>query len=200
MADVYVNLALLKAQITMAAGVIDRDDLLQVALDAAHEDIDAHCGRRFGLDATATARVYETAGRTVAEGNGELLLLDDIGSLTGLAVATGDGTTWTTLAGTAYRLVPDNALARGRAITGLLAPRGGWGWPTGLVQVTAKWGWPAVPARVKEATLIQAGRLYARRKSPEGVLGSADWGAVRVSRVDPDVAALLSRLTLAGLG
>ena len=55
-----------------------------------------------------------------------------------------------------------------------------------------------MPAQVAQATLIQAARLYKRRESPEGVLGNAEWGSIRLSRVDPDVAALLSRFTRLG--
>jgi hypothetical protein len=39
--------------------------------------------------------------------------------------------------------------------------------------------------------IMQAARLYKRRRSPEGVAGFAEFGVVRVSRVDPDVAELL---------
>jgi hypothetical protein len=67
------------------------------------------------------------------------------------------------------------------------------------VRVTAKWGWPAVPDTVVQATLIQASRLYRRKDSPEGVLGSAEWGTVRLGRVDPDVYALIQQLILPGM-
>jgi hypothetical protein len=53
---------------------------------------------------------------------------------------------------------------------------------------------------IREATLIQALRLYKRKDSPEGVLGSAEWGTVRVSRLDPDVAKLVESLVLPGFG
>lgn len=48
-----------------------------------------------------------------------------------------------------------------------------------------------VPAAIKLATLIQATRLMKRRDSPEGALGFADVGVIRLSGKDPDVAALL---------
>jgi hypothetical protein len=43
-------------------------------------------------------------------------------------------------------------------------------------------------------------RLYKRKDSPEGVLGTAEWGGpVRLSRVDPDVAALLTPFVIPGM-
>jgi hypothetical protein len=51
-----------------------------------------------------------------------------------------------------------------------------------------------------QATLIQAARLYRRKDSPEGVTGSAEWGVVRLPRIDPDVSALIKDLTLPGIG
>lgn len=200
MADEYVSLDLLKAQITMKPGVIDRDELLQLALDTAHEDVNEHCGRRFHLDTTATARTFRIADRIAAGPDGQTLIVDDIGSITGLVVETGSAASWSVMAASFYEFAPENAFVQNppRPITGLLL--GGGAWPDVLsrVRVTARWGWPAVPAKVREATLIQATRLYGRRNSPEGVLGSADWGAVRVARVDPDVEAMLAHFVLPG--
>lgn len=200
MTDVYVTLPLLKAQITMKPGVIDRDDLLQLALDAAHEDVNEHCGRRFGLDSPATARIYRLEQRVVYNSDGQKLIVDDIGDPAGLIVEVGSGTSWTVQT-SLVDLQPENAIVQGKPITGLLMAASYWPIdPFSRVRVTAKWGWPAIPAKVKEATLIQATRLYARRNSPEGVLGSADWGAIRVARVDPDVEAMLTHFVLPGFG
>jgi hypothetical protein len=60
------------------------------------------------------------------------------------------------------------------------------------VRVTARFGWPEVPVAVREATILQASRLFTRLDSPLGVAGFGDMGAMRVSRfVDPDVEMLL---------
>lgn len=195
----YATLAELKSFITMDNAVVDRDALLTIALDAAHDDLEGDCGRRFYLDATATARTYDPNGRIVAEAGRQSLLVDDIGSTSGLVIETGV-TTWVAVAGTVeYR--PENALVRGRAITSLLTPTGLWPTdPFTRVRVTAKWGWPAVPPRVKAATLLQAARLYERRNSPQGFVGSADWGLASVRRADPDYAALLSLFARPGFG
>jgi hypothetical protein len=195
----YASLAELKAFITMDSAVVDRDDVLTIALDAAHDDIEGECGRRFYLDSSATARTYDPADRVTQDRGRAYLMVDDIGSMTGLVVETG-ATTWTAVSGTIeYR--PENALVRGRAITSLMTPSGIWPTdPFTRVRVTARWGWPAVPPRVKEATLLQASRLYNRRKSSQGVVGNAEWGAIRVSRVDPDVARLLEKFVRPGFG
>ena len=197
----YATLDELKAFITMDVAVSDRDSVLIDSLDAAHDDVEGECGRRFYLDATATAREYDPSDRVANVDGRAFLIVDDIGSTTGLAVATGpSGGTFTAVSGTVeYR--PENALARGRAITSLMTPSGIWPTdPFTRVRVTARWGWPAVPPRVKEATLLQASRLYNRRKSSQGVIGNSEWGAIRVSRVDPDVARLLEKFVRPGFG
>jgi hypothetical protein len=179
-----------------------RDELLQAALYAASRGIDARTGRRFYRDATASARVFNPRGRTVPTRDGELLLVDDLATDEDLIVEVGTagGTTWTQLDATAYEAGPDNALARLQPLTYLLRINGCWATtPTTRVRITPRsWGWPAEPAEVEQATLIQASRLYKRKDSPEGVLGNAEWGTVRLSRVDPDVEALISHLILPG--
>ena len=195
----YASLDELKQFITIDTAVVDRDDLLTIALDAAHDDLEGDCGRRFYLDASASARTYDPADRLVVDRGRQFLLVDDIGSTTGLVVETGV-TTWTAVTGTVEHR-PENALVRGRAITSLMTPTGIWPTdPFTRVRVTARWGWPAVPPRVKEATLLSASRYYARRKSPQGVVGTADWGQITVRRSDPDYLALISQFVKPGFG
>lgn len=196
----YESLANLKAALKIVD--TDRDTMLTARLTAASRAIDAHTGRNvdgFALAEAASVRLYMPRKRVVSDADGERLLVDEIGSTTDLVVEVGSGGVWTEVPD--YETWPENALARGVPIDGLLLPYGvGW-WATGAtdrVRVTALWGWPAVPAVVAEATLLQAVRLYHRKDSPEGVLGSADWGPVRVARVDPDVQKLLTDLVLPG--
>jgi hypothetical protein len=169
------------------------DALLNKALAAASQGIDDRCGRRFNLDETATARVYNPRGRVVHHNDGDLFLVDDIGSTDGLVVEVGSGSSWSTVAASNFEPYPDNCLVEGWPIEGLLLLQ----WPivsaSQRLRVTAKWGWPAVPAPISEATLIQATRLFSRKDSPEGVAGQTEWGVVRVTRVDPDVQALTER-------
>jgi hypothetical protein len=176
-----------------------RDDLILAACNAASRYIDDACGRRFYADTTTSARTYRLRGRLYATDDGEALMVDDIASATGLAVAIGSGATFTTI--TDYESLPDNAIVRGYPITELLRTASCWrGYgPTARVRVTAKWGWPAVPDAIAEAAKLQAVRLFRRKDSPEGVMASAEWGAVRVSRIDPDVEALVRPYMLAPL-
>lgn len=195
----YTSLEALKDYL----GISDtgRDTLLTQAILGASRGIDAHCGRRFYLDAVASARTYRPVGRVVRGADGEALLVDDIASTTGLVVETGvaGGSTWTAV--TDYEVEPENALVRGVAITALRRVGGSWaGSASARLRVTARWGWPATPDVVGHAALIQAARLYRRKDSPEGVTGSAEWGVIRLSRIDPDVQALVKDLVLPGFG
>lgn len=44
-----------------------------------------------------------------------------------------------------------------------------------------------VPHTIRVAVLMQTSRWFRRRLSPEGVAGFSDFGAVRVTRLDPDI-------------
>lgn len=191
MAD-YATLAALKERLNITK--TDRDVTLQAALTTASRQIDHWSGRRpddFSLDSVASARTYRPNGRIVRDLDGERILVDEIGSVAGLVVETGSGIAWSTVSG--VEVGPENALADGEPASWLWVPFGYWViGPTVRVRVTARWGWPAVPDAIAEATLLQASRLYRRKDSPEGVLGSAEWGAIRVSRLDPDVAELVA--------
>lgn len=197
MANEYAELAVLKAMFEVETDDTTRDALLSKALTAASRSIDRACGRRFYLDETASARTFNPTGKVVFDVFGARLLIDDAGAAPTL-VETGSGGSFTPVSG--YETGPDNALARGRAITSLLSTSSSWGHGTGRVRVTAQWGWPAVPEEIEQATLIQASRLYKRKDSPEGVMGSSEWGVVRLSRRDPDVWALIEHFILPGFG
>jgi hypothetical protein len=202
---VYATLEQLKTAIAgnTVAGVnalADRDPALQQALLGASRGIDAYCGRRFYRDTAVVARTVNPRHRVVCTDDGDVLLLDDIATITALVVETGSSTAgWTAL--TAYETYPDTALYDGWPITGLLARPGVWNRAQyGRVRITATWGWPSIPDIVVQAALMQAARLYKRKDSPEGVSGSADWGLVRVPNMDPDVRALLSTLVVPAVG
>jgi hypothetical protein len=201
-ADDYTTLALVRAALQIPDDDTSQDALIATKITAASRQIEKHCGnRRFWLDATAAARVLNPDGRVLRDCDGEHLLVDDIGDLTGFTVEHGRDPDWTDIT-SQVETEPTDALNRDPAepVTSLLWERGVWRRRTlGRVRVTARWGWPAVPAEVGEAALIQAQRLYKRKDSPEGVLGAADWGGpIRMSRVDPDVRELLAGFALAG--
>lgn len=56
------------------------------------------------------------------------------------------------------------------------------------------------PADAKLAVLMQCSRLLRRRKTPEGVAVFGSDVAIRISRFDPDINAMLSRFEPARLG
>lgn len=202
----YVTLAQLKKAINKGPTDTTPDDLLAPALTAASRSVELYCDERppggFLLANTATARLFRRDRWTLATTAGYLLPIDDVGAMDNFLVetSTDGGVTW--VATTAYETMPDNALVKGLAINGLLNTAT-LGWPTWplvgsdwdpKIRVTARWGWPSVPPSVRQATLLQASRLYRRKDSPEGVAGGGDWGLIRVPNLDPDVKALLSSL------
>ncbi|WP_327180458.1 phage gp6-like head-tail connector protein (plasmid) [Streptomyces sp. NBC_01335] len=194
MAHEYAELADLKSNLNVESEDTTRDAMLQAVLAAASRGIDTSTGRRFWLDEEPTARTFRVGGRVVrGDDGGERLLLDDVGAAPVLVEA-GSASSWAAVPD--YETGPDNALVRGRPITSLTAGS----WPAGRVRVTARWGWPQVPDEIRQATLIQAARLYRRKDSPEGVAGSAEWGVMRLSRRDPDVWALIEHFILPGFG
>ncbi|MFD6743187.1 head-tail connector protein [Streptomyces anthocyanicus] len=188
----------LKQQLAIETDDDTRDALLDKALKAASRGIDRATGRRFWLDDTAKVRTYRLAGRVSCEADGDVLLVDDIGDIASMVVETGSGSSFAAFTG--YETTPDNALADGWPVTGLLRVNGAWGTATSRVRVTAKFGWPTVPDDIAEACLIQASRLFKRKDSPEGVMGSSEWGVVRLSRRDPDVWNLIEPYLLPGFG
>lgn len=201
MATEYATRDDLKAQLQIEADDTSRDALLDRALTAASRGIDRACGRRFWLDDTPTARTYRLHQRIVREEDGDVLLVDDIGDSTGMTVesASTGGGTFVDITGS-YETTPDNAIVDGYPITGLLRPLTIWGTAFTRIRVTAKFGWPAVPDDIAEACLIQATRLYKRKDSPEGIIGSAEWGVRNLSRRDPDVWNLIEPYIVPGFG
>lgn len=197
MANEYTNLPLLKSYVNETTGNLD--SLLQQCLTSASRAIDSYCGRRFYADTNASARTYRLPDRVVCDPDGELLIVDDISTTTGLVVEVGSGSSWSTV--TDYDTAPENALAQGKPITYLHRQYNTWASSArATVRVTAKWGYPAVPDEVLQATLIQAARLFKRKDSVGGMTGNDDFGFVRVSRVDPDVQALLRPFAIQAIG
>jgi len=194
----YATLAELRSQLGIVSSDTTRDALLTQALDSVSEAINHACGRSFeAATGTATTRIYPSHRVQRVDG-GLLIPTSDIGSSTGLQVESrSGGGEFSTFTGD-VELWPLEDVARGWAATGVLMSGASVATGAGArIRVTADWGWPgAVNAVVKQATLLQASRIFKRKDSPEGVLGSAEWGAVRVSRVDPDVDAMIQPLRL----
>lgn len=201
MANEYTTTALVKQELAIDPSDTTEDTLIIDKVIAASRMIDTHCGRRFFVDSGTSARIINPRGRVVCGDDGERLLVADISTTTGLVVEVGSASTsWTDIS-SSIEAEPTDALDLDPAepITSLLYL---YGYFTSYrrARVTAAWGWPAVPADIAEATLIQALRLYKRKDSPEGVLGSAEWGGVvRMSRWDPDALTLISPFVLPGV-
>lgn len=192
----YITLERIKSVLKITD--TDRDEDLTLALRAASRSIDNYTGRRFYLDTTATARFFTRRHTVYSRSEGWRLMVDDIGATTSLAVAVGNEDGGYT-AVTGFTNDPPNALVEHEPLTAFLKNTAWIVRNMDRAKVTARWGWPAVPDVVEQATLIQATRLFKRKDSPEGVVGSAEWGVVRVGAIDPDVRALIQHLVLPGL-
>jgi hypothetical protein len=189
----YATLAEVKAALRITDAVDDA--LLELAIESASREIEGHCERVF-YDVGAATRVFMPEDSYITQ-------IDDLQSLTTLETSSdGDSfdTTWTA---SDYQLEPLNGVAGGltqpatriRAIGDYLFPI----WSVlntnaneATVRITGTWGWATVPTAVKQATVLYSMRQFKRYDSPLGVAGFGDIGAIRVSRFDPDVEAMLS--------
>jgi len=190
-----------EAAIKAILGITDtaRDAYITASLNAACQRIDEHCGRTFSLDTAVSARTFRARpDHTYDDPDGQFLILDaDIGASAGVIVETGTSTAWNVITSD-VELHPLDASAKSRPWTSLLYVGGAW--PVGggqRVRVTARWGWPSVPASVVQAATLTTVRLFKRKDSAEGAIGSADWGMIRLPRLDPDVQALLGSFEVA---
>jgi len=185
----YVTALELKSLLRIDAGDLVDDAQLGLVVTAASRAVDLTTHRQFGQVAAPESRLYtprwdESRCRWVIQ-------IDDLMDVTGFTLNITAG------AITLYTLEPLNAPQRGkpytRAVvskTSTILPKGEIGEVTGV----GKWGWSAVPATVKEATLIQGSRFNKRRDAPFGVAGSPESGSeIRLlAKVDPDVAVMLA--------
>lgn len=186
----YVTLEALKETL-MLQGESFADDDLNLGLNSATKVVDSMCGRSFLADEDATVvRLYEPR-------RDDWLELDDLIELTSIESSLVGATDWVTWDDVDFDLLPLNAELDNEPFTELRLPQFSVRRPlTGQrqVRVTGKFGWSDVPDVVKQATGILAARLVKRaREAPFGVTAiGADSVAMRVSRTDPDVDALLA--------
>ncbi len=184
----YTTLASVKAILRITDSVDDA--LLEECIESASRQIDTHCERVF---------TYGTATRIYTPNDSFVTEIDDLISLTTLKTSTSaDGVFDTTWTATDYQLEPLNGLVGGlkapytsiRAVGDFTYPISGG---EATVQVTGVFGYgTAIPTDVKQACNLLAIRQFKRYDSPLGVAGFGDIGVVRVSRVDPDIDALLA--------
>lgn len=192
----YASLGDLK----LALRITDNTDdvLLQVALDAARDSIDDHCNRTFMASVEPSPRMYQPTKERVET--------DDFYTTQGLIISVGGTEIPAAVENVSagYTLYPLNAEAHGEPYTSFeytQFPANAWPLYAAISRakaiVIARWGYAAgVPAQVRQACILQASRIFARRLSPYGIAGSPDMGGeLRIlAKVDPDVAVLLAGL------
>lgn len=190
--NAYAALTDVKAALRMGTADTTDDALLELAIESASRMIDDDCGRVFYASGTGVTRYFKPD-------RDDFCRTDDLISISALATdADGDGVYETTWTATDYRTNPGNNIAGGQAwpTTALVATQSLY-FPVDeedelTVAVTGNYGFgTAVPTAIKNATVLQSLRLYKRFDSPLGVAGFGDMGAIRVSRTDPDVFALI---------
>lgn len=185
----YASLADVKASARIPSADTVDDGLLELAVESASRLVDSYTQRYFYNAGTAT-RLFAPQDNYVTE-------IDDLISLS--VLQTSDGETFdTTWDATDYQLEPLNGHVDGltghpatriRAIDDFLFNLLD---QEATVRVTGVWGWSAVPTAVRQATVIQAARIFKRNDSPLGIAGFGDMGAVRVGvQLDPDVKHLI---------
>lgn len=186
---------------TRIGDTLDDPEIVRI-LGATSRAIESHCSRKFWLDADGAPTV-----RTFVPCHWYLLDLErhEIGASDDLTItvdAGGDGTFELTLSASDFLLEPVNApneFPEAQPYTHIRRIGGTWPVPfttwqssrLDRVKVTARYGWPAVPDPVKEACLILGHALLENRKTPFGVAGFGDFGAIRV-RENPKAVALLA--------
>ncbi|MGA1076897.1 MAG: hypothetical protein ACO307_17495 [Ilumatobacteraceae bacterium] len=178
----------------MSTITADETTTIEQAIDAASRTIDRIANRRFWMDTNATARLYRTTDFYT-------LHVDDIGSTSGLQVAfdaTGNGNyTDVQTLNVDYILDPITAPQKQRPYTQvtMVGPTT-FPLPTTRrpqVQVTAKFGWydGTPPDDIVEACLILSADYVKRASSVGGVLGLSELGAIRMSPLGRDIAAIV---------
>ena len=188
----YTTLAQLKAKLLPeGATFTTNDSMLENIVEAVSRWIDAYCGRIFYVTGSET-RVYTPITAT-------LVVTDDIATITSVKIDTGSRAYGTTLASTDYDTLPYNTAATVTPIMGLsITPNGTQRFYPAIsksVQIVGTFGVPAACTwleQVREACEIQCARIYKRKDSPFGVIGTGQLGQISVLEgLDSDVKALL---------
>lgn len=186
----YSARSTVKEYLNIPLGTTTEDAQIDAALSAADARIDNYCGRTFVVATGTTTRdMVPWDSTTVVLPNTEL---QSANSITIKLDTTGDGTFDETLTSADWFLVGDQAPFQ------RITRRSGQ-WPIhrdgrASVQVEGEYGYQAtVPDAVVQASTMLAARHYQRATSPLGFqTGIGELGFARVSKIDADVADLLS--------
>jgi hypothetical protein len=185
----YATLAEIKDAIRIPSADTIDNSMLEIAVESASRMIDAECDRNFYSSGTATRDFVPTDAHTVDT--------DDLTQINSVRLDDqGDLSFAITLASSDFQAEPVNQRVSGNAfpiyrlrmIGDFLLPI--WG-QQATVRIEGIYGFTPAPIQIKQATLIQAARIFKRADSPLGVAGFGDMGAIRVGKVDPDVAQLI---------
>lgn len=187
-APAYASAAEL-AHFMAQAQVHDVDDAeLSLAVETASRSVDRACNRQFGTLDTAEPRFY--TAQFDRHRRRWVIDTDDFATTDDFVVETAALQSYSPI--TDCLPAPINAVAGGKVWTQVVVNPASTVVPTTAehgVRVTAKFGWPEVPPSIKLATLIQASRLFSRRKAPFGILGSIETGGELrlLERLDVDL-------------
>ncbi len=192
----YCTLAELKTYLGLSGS--GQDDNLENAVDSASREIDAICGRFF-YQTSSEAKYFTPINALYVD-------VPDISSPSGLALlidTTDDGSHDKTLTiNTDFYTAPLDA---GNEVAGvqaqpitqikILDTRSSERFnPTIVkqVKITCQWGWSTVPHAIKQATLLQATRLFKRKDSPFSTYGNPETGTGELfNKFDPDAMKLI---------
>ena len=166
----YLTVGELRSHLGVRPEFVEDDAQLAVAIGAADAAINDYCGRTFEVDSTPTVRIYPAPTGTV-------LHVSDVSDPDGTVIVetSTDRVTWTVWAGTWFMGTefPDWPGVRLHFLDSM---------PSGWVRITALHGWATVPDPVGFAARLISSQLAARKQSPNGIEGFAEFGAVRASR------------------
>jgi len=190
----YCALSELKTYLGLSGS--GQDDNLENAIEGASREIDQYTGRIF----------YQTSSQDnyYTPNNFFMQAVDDISTATGLVVkldTTDDGTHNKTLTkDTDFALLPvnvTNALDQNQPYTHIkiLDNRSSERFDPDIfnnIKVTAQFGFSSVPDAIKQATFLQATRLFKRKDSPFSVYGNPETGTAELfNKFDPDALKLI---------
>ena len=189
----YTTLTDVKTALRLPLSDTVDDLMLTSAINAASRQIDGECDRVFYSQ--SDTRVY-------VPDSSILVRTDDVQTVTKLETSSGDGFT-VEIPATDFQLEPLNGVAGGiptpstriRATGAFLFPvfsQRSVNLDEATVRVTGTFGWPEVPDAIKQAALLLSIRIFKRLDSPLAIAGFGDLGAIRVSRTDPDVMAMIA--------
>jgi hypothetical protein len=181
----YATPAALKSRLGNTETAADYE--FHAACFSASRWIEQYCERHFYRTPTGTVRTFEP-------NSAYLLRLPEFNDLVSIGTlktdAAGDGTFETTWATSDYQAHPVNpsAAPEPHPYTKIKAvgsktfplPYEGCGTRDDRVEITGIFGWPSVPWAIRQATLILAADTFALRGVSHGILGVAEFGAIRI--------------------